>query len=154
MNRLIAKVGCPACGKLMARVVMEDGRVQIHHHEISLDSRPERPGGVVEVRGWQGSSTVTKPEPGKAQVTEAACRDVGCHGRLVLDSRRVVQLVAEANRRGGAIRWQPGPADVERSEAMRPAVHFTAAPGRIGPAMEAARTEPPPLLEVRRVNRR
>jgi len=56
-----------------------------------------------------------------SEFVEAACENVRCSGRLVLDGLRVRQL-AERTGIGRPIRWWPDPTSVERGEEIRRSV--------------------------------
>jgi hypothetical protein len=148
---LVAEIGCPRCGRLVASVLRRpDGGLTIKHR---------LPRGIsdrdVENRPWTLSEVGDDPT---GEYWACGCGDVSCGGLLVLEIFQVQQLVQRsAAHRNAPVRWTPTGAEIERSDRLNPYV-FGHLYSRLGAdEMQAMRrlriTEPPPLALVRRINR-
>ena len=140
---LIAEIGCPECGRLIASVQRNSQLLVKHRLPMGIDERR------VEIRPWSSSNVTDRGW----QIWACGCGDVACRGMLVLDTQRLRQLVERANTLGRPIRWRPTGAEMERSERLRPEVNTYL---RYLPGAESAddltrmkESEPPPLVQVR-----
>lgn len=155
---LVAWVGCHECGALAAEVLRSaDGRLVVRHRlPMGIAERSER---HVEVRPWETSAVGDGDDKSTWQFWACSCKDVRCDGLLVLERRRVNQLAESAATKGCPVRWTPAPADIERSNRLRPYVntYLSRLPGAEPPeALLRLRMSEPPPLNVRpiRVHRR
>jgi hypothetical protein len=144
---LAAEIGCPLCGTLLARVgARRNAAVLEWRGRIRSESV-----GVVVTHLPRRSQLFEK---GKAPwFYEAWCSYVRCEGWLVLEVRRVQQLLERAIAVGAPIRWRPTAADVARSEALLPLLRMAPPPAQDAEFWRTA-YEIPPLSNVRRIPNR
>jgi hypothetical protein len=146
---LLAEIGCPECGRLIARVQCHPRLSVEHRLPMGIAERGDR---HVEVRPWN-SSDVTD---GGWQIWACGCGVVTCGGMFVLETQRVRQLAERANICGGPIRWRPTGAEVQRSDRLRPEVntylHYLPGAESAEELTRLKESEPPPLVQVRRIS--
>jgi hypothetical protein len=143
----VAEIDCPVCRKVVARLVVSDrGELRVIHRLIGIETRSDRSADVV-VRPWNTSDV---PFPGRKSLAywESTCSSVRCNGRFVLDVLRVRQLEQRARAVGYPIRWHPDGAAIERSERLRPMLHFVRLPEPVAILHRLAMTKPSPLADA------
>jgi hypothetical protein len=142
---VVAKVGCPKCGRELARVHQgPGGRLTVEYRSPEIAEEGDHLDRPWNVTTWQTTDGSTWTG------VECVCKDArGCGVTFVLERVRVRELAERAGVRGAPIRWRPGAADVERSGRLWPTFHLNRVSAPVYKVAALTKlTPPPPLIEA------